>query len=244
MLLKEVCLALLVSTLVAAYPTYDKTPAKTYAKCQKVSKKHPLDGCPKNTIYVSQDDTGASFDTIQGAIGSLPNNTESYTILIAPGNYTEQLNVTRQGPLTLLGVSDRPWKGKGYSDIDYKTSHSNQVTVWWSSANHDSSGKITDNAVTSVLTVAPTWESSKSGYGPTGWPVPDGTPFGCENFRAYNIDFRNNAAEYSDGPAHAAGISRANAGFYSCGLYSYQDTVSRRPHLRPNLSLNVFNSCI
>ncbi|KPM45132.1 hypothetical protein AK830_g1376 [Neonectria ditissima] len=228
MLLRGATVSLLASALawsVAALPTHVEVPARTYAKCQRVSKHHPLDDCPKNTIYVSKESSAADFNTIQDAILSLPNNTDPYTILIAPGDYTEQLNVTRQGPLTLLGVSNRPWKGETYSNINYKTSHSNKVTVWWASANHDSSGKITDNAITSVLTVAPTFESSKSGYGPTGWPVPDGTPFGNEDFRAYNIDFRNNNADQSDGPAHAAGISRANAGFYSCGLYSYQDTL-------------------
>ncbi|KAH7139993.1 pectinesterase [Dactylonectria estremocensis] len=199
-----------------------KAPANTHAKCQKSSKSHPLDGCPANTIYVNKKSASADFSSIQDAILSLPDDTEAYTILIAPGEYNEQLNVTRPGPLTLLGVSDHPWKGKSYSE---NTSSSNKVTVWWAQANHDSSGKIVDNAVTSVLTVAPTWESSKSGFGPTGWPVPDGTPYGNEDFRAYNIDFRNTAADAADGPAHAAGISRANAGFYSCGFYSYQDTM-------------------
>ncbi|KAH8663274.1 pectin methylesterase family protein [Ilyonectria robusta] len=228
MLPQGIVASFLISTLgwtIAAHPTWSKVPAKTYAKCQRPAKHHPLDDCPKHTLYVSKDAAVANFTTIQDAILSLPNNTDAYTILIAPGDYNEQLNVTRQGPLTLLGVSDRPWKGKSYSNIDYDTSSSNRVTVSWAMANHDSSGKIVDNAVTSVLTVAPTWESSKSGFGPTGWPVPDGTPFGCEDFRAYNIDFRNYAADAADGPAHAAGISRANAGFYSCGLYSYQDTL-------------------
>lgn len=230
MLPQGIVVSFLISSLswtIAAHPTWSKVPAKTYAKCQRPAKHHPLDGCPKHTLYVNKDAAVANFTTIQDAILSLPNNTDAYTILIAPGDYNEQLNVTRQGPLTLLGVSDRPWKGKSYSNIDYDTTSSNRVTVSWAMANHDSSGKIVDNAVTSVLTVAPTWESSKSGFGPTGWPVPDGTPFGCEDFRAYNIDFRNYAADAADGPAHAAGISRANAGFYSCGLYSYQDTVSR-----------------
>lgn len=219
------CLLSVTSALVKAQPLSRFSPVKTYAKCQRFNKSEPLQDCPKNTIYVSNYDERAEFVSIQGAISSLPNNSDSYTILIAPGVYHEQLNVTRQGPVTLLGVSNNPWKGQSYSTAEYNISQANEVVVWWSSANHDSSGKIVDNAITSVLTVAPTWESSKSGFGPTGWPVPEDTPFGCSDFRAYNIDFRNKAAEYSDGPAHAAGISRSNASFYSCGLYSYQDTV-------------------
>ena len=82
-----------------------------------------------------------------------------------------------------------------------------------------------DNVFSSVLTVAPTLESSYTGSGTTGYPVPEDTPFGNIDFRAYNIDFTNTWRDYSDGPAHAISFSRANGGFYHCGFYSYQDTV-------------------
>jgi hypothetical protein len=55
--------------------------------------------------------------------------------------------------------------------------------------------------------------------------VPANTPFGSIDFRAYNIDFINDYKNYAAGPALAVSISYANAGFYFCGLYSYQDTV-------------------
>jgi hypothetical protein len=97
--------------------------------------------------------------------------------------------------------------------------------VLWASANTDNTGKTTDNAVTTVLTVAPTWNASLTGSGPTGFAVPADTPFGSSDFRAYNIDFRNVYSQYSAGPALAVGVSYANAGFYGCGFYSYQDTV-------------------
>jgi hypothetical protein len=64
-----------------------------------------------------------------------------------------------------------------------------------------------------------------TGSGNTGYPVPADTPFGCIDFRVYNIDFRNVATEISAGPSLAVSISRANAGFYFSGFYSYQDTV-------------------
>ncbi|KAM0414587.1 hypothetical protein ACHAPT_013569 [Fusarium lateritium] len=82
-----------------------------------------------------------------------------------------------------------------------------------------------DNVHTSVLVVGPTYEATLTGSGPTGYPVPADTPFGCTDFRAYNIDFRNEYAPRSSGPSHALAIAYANAGFYSCGFYSYQDTV-------------------
>lgn len=82
-----------------------------------------------------------------------------------------------------------------------------------------------DNALFSVLVVAPTLNASLVGSGPTGFDVPADTPFGNTNFRVYNVDFVNDYAPYSDGPAAAMMISRANGGFYYCGFYSYQDTV-------------------
>ncbi|KAJ8121757.1 hypothetical protein ONZ43_g1870 [Nemania bipapillata] len=197
-------------------------PAQTFQQCQKKTA-NPLHGCPPGTIYVSQTDKGAKFQTIQGAISSLPNDTSSHIILIAPGIYTEQLNVTRRGPLTLLGVSDRPSLGEPYANITYDSVQENDVQIYWNSANHNAS--FPDNVYTGVLTVGPNLNATLTGSGPTGFPVPDDTPFGCTDFRAYNIDFRNEFAPYSDGPAHAVGVSRANAGFYSCGFYSWQDTV-------------------
>ncbi|KAI0535991.1 carbohydrate esterase family 8 protein [Xylaria digitata] len=197
-------------------------PAQTYEQCQKRTA-NPLEGCPSGTIYVSQTDERAGFQTIQGAISSLSNDTTPHIILIAPGIYTEQLNVTRQGPLTLLGVSDRPSHGEIYADIGYDSAHENDAQIYWNSANHDAI--FSDNVYTGVLTVGPNLNATLTGSGPTGFPVSDDTPFGCTDFRAYNIDFRNEYTPYSNGPAHAVGVSRANAGFYSCGFYSWQDTV-------------------
>lgn len=216
-------LALVTSALLQIAAGLDpKGPAQTYKRCQRKTC-NPTDGCPDGTLYVSPDDSRAHFTSIQKAIESVGNTTTPAYILIAPGNYTEQLNVTRRGPLTLIGMSTRPWKGETYSDVDVNTARQNDVQVWWNSANHDAI--FTDNVFTGVLTVGPTLNATLTGSGPTGFPVPDNTPFGCTDFRAYNIDFRNEFAPYSDGPAHAVGVSRANAGFYSCGFYSWQDTV-------------------
>lgn len=221
--LTSLLLAGLAGVAVASPATTPTGPAKTYAKCQRTGKSSPLKDCPKNTIYVAQHDTKASFSKIQDAINSLGNNTKPYTILIAPGDYYEQLNVTRPGPVTLLGVSDRPSKGQLFADVENDTDHANGVRIWFNAANFNATYK--DNVYTSVINVGPTLESTLTGSGPTGYPVPAGTPFGCTDFRVYNIDFWNNQYNFSNGPAHAVGVSRANAGFYSCGLYSYQDTV-------------------
>jgi len=180
--------------------------------CQALTT-NPLDGCPSNTILVSQANSNASFSLIQSAIESIPKDNTSWTILVAPGNYTEQLNITRSGPLTILGQTRNPAE-----------QNKNLVTVYWSAANVNVS--YPDNAYTSILTIAPTLEASLTGSGPTGYAVPAGTPFGNSDFRAYNIDFRNVFSEVSVGPSLALSVSRANAGFYRCGFYSFQDTVS------------------
>ncbi|KAJ5469613.1 hypothetical protein N7539_009231 [Penicillium diatomitis] len=178
-------------------------------QCQ-VSGKH----CPKGTIVVSATEKHADFTTVQAAIESLPQDDSAHTILILAGTYKEQVNITRAGPVTLLGQTSCP-----------EDATKNKVTLTWAAANHDNTGKSVDNVFSSVLVVAPTLDSSLTGAGPSGFPVPEDTPFGNKDFRAYNIDFTNNWAEYSDGPAHALSFSRANGGFYYCGFYSYQDTV-------------------
>ncbi|CRG91316.1 hypothetical protein PISL3812_08364 [Talaromyces islandicus] len=185
---------------------------KTFARisCQKGD----IDSCPPNTIVVSSNPSHRNstyFPSIQSAVLSLPHDNSSATILVRAGSYTEQLNVTRPGPLTLLGETSSP--------LDETK---NEVNVFWSAANNDT---YLDNAFTSVLTVAPTQNASLTGAGTTGWPVPADTPFGNTDFRVYNIDFRNIFSEYSAGPALAVSVSYANAGFYYSGFYSYQDTV-------------------
>ncbi|KAJ5153050.1 uncharacterized protein N7482_009528 [Penicillium canariense] len=170
--------------------------------------------CPAGTIKVSASDKRADFTTVQAAIDSLPNDNSTQTILILAGTYKEQLNVTRAGPITLLGQT--------HASTD---AAQNQVTITWAAANKDSTGQSVDNVFSSVLIVSPTLDASLTGSGTTGYAVPDDTPFGNKDFRAYNIDFTNTWAEYSDGPAHALSFSRANGGFYYCGFYSYQDTV-------------------
>ncbi|KAF1916590.1 pectin lyase fold/virulence factor [Ampelomyces quisqualis] len=172
---------------------------------------NPLDGCPRDTLVIG---AGQKYTTVQSAILSLPNDTTRHHILILPGNYTEQVNVTRPGPVYLFGQTRSP--------NDQKL---NTVNIIWRNATGAGVNSTLDNAYTSTLTVAPTFNSSKTGSGPTGDPVLEGTPFGNLDFRAYNIDFINDFRDYATGPALALSVSYANTGFYYCGFYSYQDTV-------------------
>ena len=79
-----------------------------------------------------------------------------------------------------------------------------------------------DDADTAVLTVAPSRAGALIGSGPTGAPL---QPLSCSaNFRAYNIDWENRAADYAISQALVTDISYANASFYGCRFKSYQDT--------------------
>jgi pectin methylesterase-like acyl-CoA thioesterase len=121
--------------------------------CQYPTAK-PLEGCPNNTILVG---LGQKHATVQSAVLSLPNDASAHHILIQPGNYTEQINITRPGPVYLLGQTTFP-------DDQSK----NAVHIIWRNATGAEANSTLDNAYTSTLTVAPTFESSKTGSGPTG----------------------------------------------------------------------------
>lgn len=193
-----------------------QTTALNRYSCQYPTR-NPLSGCPSNTLVVGPT---AEFKTIQSAILSLPHNNSPYTILILPGNYTEQVNITRAGPVTLLGQTALP------TNLTHNT-----VNVIWHQATGTATTGTLDNAFTSTLTIAPTLNASLTGSGPTGNTVPAGTPFGNSDFRAYNLNFINDYLPYTAGPSLALSMGYANGGFYYCGFYSYQDTVRIMPLL-------------
>lgn len=201
------------SLIIGALVTFASASSLSFDRgaCQKPGNAK-LKGCPKNTLVVGP---ASNFTSIQHAILSIPNANDSYVILIQPGNYTEQLNITRPGPLTLLGVTASP---------NDKTQ--NQVNVIWHNATGTPSTGTYDNAYTSTLTIAPTLNSSLTGTGPTGFAVPADTPFGNIDFRTYNLNFINDYLPYSAGPSLALSMSYANGGFYYTRFLSYQDTVS------------------
>ncbi|KAF8998831.1 carbohydrate esterase family 8 protein [Cyathus striatus] len=49
--------------------------------------------------------TTGEFKTVQSAVNSLPNDSTSRSIFIFPGTYTEQVSITRTGPLTIFGYT-------------------------------------------------------------------------------------------------------------------------------------------
>ena len=193
------------------------------AACQTPSQ-NPLSGCPNGTLLVGPT---SQYTTIQSAVASLPNDTTPAVILILPGNYTEQVNVTRSAPVYLLGQT---------TNIQNQTS--NTVNVIWAAI-----AGTGDNAFTATLTVAPDLDADLTGSGPTGFAVPPNTPFGNVDFRAYNLNFINDYAPYADDPSLALSMGYANAGFYYCGFFSYQDTV-RFSQLWPFCRTGIDTLCV
>ncbi|KAJ7205990.1 carbohydrate esterase family 8 protein [Mycena pura] len=186
---------------------------------QKAAPVSPLSGCPGGTIFVSQNasDPHASFTSVQAAIESLP-KTGAATILIAQGSYQETINVTRTGPLTLLGQLHSTAVADAKPFANASSANMNLVQIW--NTNFVMTGQ--DDATSAVLTVAPNGAGALIGAGPTGAPLqPD---FGNTDFKAYNIDFQNRAANFAISQALATDISYANASFYGCSFASFQDT--------------------
>ncbi|TFK73194.1 pectin lyase-like protein [Pluteus cervinus] len=188
---------------------------------QKTESESPLAGCPPGTIFISQDPSNkhARFNKIQDAILSLPEEGPA-VFLIEAGEYNEILNVTRKGPLTLLG--QLPPSAVHALDLPHTAPltgpNVNLVQVW----NNQFVQTGMDDAQSAVLLVAPSFNASLIGAGPTGAPLQP--LFGNVDFKAYNIDFQNRAANFSISQALVTDISYANASFYGCSFASFQDT--------------------
>ncbi|KAJ7243738.1 pectin lyase-like protein [Mycena rebaudengoi] len=186
-----VILALLAGAVKALSPQFIQ------CQIQKPASGSPLTGCPAGTIFVSQNasDPHTQFTSVQAAILSLP-NTGPATILIAAGAYQEAINISRTGPLTLLGqlpASALSTQSKPFANAS--SANMNLVQIWNNQFVHTGQ----DDASSAPL-------------------------FGNTDFRAYNIDFQNRAADFAISQALVTDISYANASFYACSFASFQDT--------------------
>ena len=76
---------------------------------------------PSATLVVSQSPSACEYGNITAAIAAMPNDAQPKTISIKAGIYTEQLSITRNGKVTLVGETDTPQ--------DYT---SNKVTIQFS----------------------------------------------------------------------------------------------------------------
>ncbi|PSR80462.1 hypothetical protein PHLCEN_2v6719 [Hermanssonia centrifuga] len=204
---------LLVAVFLLACRISGLSPIFQACQLQKPAGVSPLVGCPAGTILVSQTHSEAVFSSVQKAVLSLP-KTGKAVILVEEGEYHETINITRTDPVILLGQLS-PHTA---FDPAGNASSRNLVQIW------DNKFVQTgmDDAQSAMLIVAPSFNASLIGAGPTGAPLQP--LFGNVDFRAYNIDFQNRAANFSISQALVTDISYANASFYGCTFASYQDT--------------------
>ncbi|KAG9314831.1 carbohydrate esterase family 8 protein [Chiua virens] len=170
------------------------SPAYLACQLQKAAGESALTGCPEGTLYVSSADSTANFSSVQDAINSLPDGANG-SILIGEGRYYEMINVTRSGRLTLL-LDPATASVRGGN-----ATQRNLVHIW--NSKYAGNSGLTDEE-TATLTVFPR--------------------LGPVDFKAYNINFENLAANYSIAPALVTSITYANASFYGCAFASWQDT--------------------
>ena len=85
---------------------------------------------PSATLIVSQNATACQYNNISAAIAALPNDSKPYTIYIQAGVYNEQISITRNGKVSLIG------------ETSFKNDYSqNQVKLQFSSGRLTSAGQ-------------------------------------------------------------------------------------------------------
>ncbi|KAF2851568.1 carbohydrate esterase family 8 protein [Plenodomus tracheiphilus IPT5] len=60
---------------------------------------------PSGTLIVSKTPGSCEYSNVTSAISALPNDKQPYTIKIGAGTYVEQLSITRNGKVTLIGAT-------------------------------------------------------------------------------------------------------------------------------------------
>ncbi|CZR59142.1 related to pectinesterase [Phialocephala subalpina] len=106
--------------------TTSTLPTSTPSASANATASHPTSGTtpPSGAVLVSVNSAIAnSFANLTAALASLPKDTTSQTIFIYPGSYTEQVSVSRDGPVKIIGYQSGS-VGKTYTG--------NQVTVTYS----------------------------------------------------------------------------------------------------------------
>ncbi|SCV67626.1 BQ2448_5237 [Microbotryum intermedium] len=207
-------------------------PTELRIQCQACNGAFQPANCPFGTIFVSASDPAASFTTIQAAIDSLPDDTSAGTILVGAGMYHEQLNITRQGALYVLGQNGAGCRKR--ATVYYAIGREANAA----STNPDPNARvIIHNIQTAVVLVAPPpYRKNLSQTAPPGRRqrrAPDvlatspaiakGHRSGCLDFRMYDIDIDQQFGP--KGVALAIAVVNSKASFYGTGAFGFQDTV-------------------
>ena len=102
---------------------------------------HPTSGStpPPGAVLVASDSpVKGAYSSLSAALASLPNDTTSQTIFIYPGNYIEQFNVNRPGPVTIIGYSQgNPGQTYEHNTVVIRYSRGLSVVAPIPSGHHD-----------------------------------------------------------------------------------------------------------
>ncbi|KAH7098326.1 pectin lyase fold/virulence factor [Auriculariales sp. MPI-PUGE-AT-0066] len=211
------------AVFLAFAPTFALAGLPVYGLCQylqgPLKSLNILAGCPPGTLFVSAQHPAARFRTVGAALEALPDDLTPCWLLIDAGEYEETLNISRKGPITLLGATSTllPHDHTANLVTIFNKLFMNQTTQ-----DHN----LQDNADISVLNVAPNKYAAWTGlgfFGATPVPIPD--EFGTKDFRVYNVNLENRAVNHPVGPALALNLGYVRASFYGCALRSWQDTI-------------------
>ena len=92
---------------------------------------HPSSGNspPPGALLVASDSpVKGAYHSLSDALASLPNDATPQTIFIYPGNYIEQFNINRPGPVTVIGFSQGN-PGQTYEDNTVEIRYSRGLSV-------------------------------------------------------------------------------------------------------------------
>ena len=180
---------------------------------------------PAGAVIVRSGTTATGeFATISAAISSLPNDKTNQSIFIFPGTYTEQVDITRTGALTVnhstfsAGMIDLTSYCQIYGYTNNTSSYiANQVTL---QAGVPASTAGSDDA-SGTLRIH------------------------TDNFRMYNVNVKNTFGIGSQAIAISQYGNRV--GLYACGFYGYQDTLyankGAQVYLKGYIEVRYFGWC-
>ena len=180
--------------------TSSTSPTATSTATANSTSSHPTSGTvpPAGAVLVSAGGSiEGSFTNLTTALASLPADTSSQVIFMYPGSYTEQVSVSRSGPVTIIGYQS------GNSGQTYTA---NQVTITYSR------GLSVVTPITSGHTDAETAVISTATNKISFYNV---------NF----INTNNLDGSIASYVTLAASIYGDQIGFYGCSFTGWQDTI-------------------
>ena len=162
---------------------------------------------PAGALVVRYESPGSGeFTNISSALKSLPDDNSAQTIFIYPGIYTEQVRVTRPGPLTVRCLPS-----------------SQSIPTFWSFWGQFIGYTMDDTSYTSnSVSIQFGLSSAAAGCDDSSSTL----SIHKDDFKMYNVNVTNTFPGSPGGsPAIALSENGNRAAFYTCAFIGFQDTV-------------------